>query len=327
MNKTSYDTTNVSQNSSVSTNSLLFISEFVTRCVVIPYIIFGSIGNILNIFLFTCPALFRTSSSLYLLSASIANLFVIIFVLPMRLAADGFDQDITSFSLLSCRLVSYIYYVCLALPSFFTVLACADRWAASCVQVNKRRFATARIAKRCIPLAIILCCILYSHIFVTFNRSPQPPPPYCSVNDSYAVFGLTFQLIIYSLIPPFLMALFSICIILNVLGKRNRVMPAIHAINTSTNRIIVRRNRRRLSQMQVMLVVQAIAEFFLTLPFSIINLISIVVNDDEYFLSIYSFCRLFIFLNYVSSFYVYTLSSQLYRDELKHLVERLFNRH
>jgi hypothetical protein len=123
------------------------------------------------------------------------------------------------------------------------------------------------------------------------------------------------------------MALFSICIILNVLGKRNRVMPAIHAINTSTNRGIVRRNRRQLSQMQVMLVVQAIAEFFLTLPFSIINLISIVVNDDEYFLSIYSFCRLFIFLNYVSSFYVYTLSSQLYRDELKHLVERLFNRH
>ncbi len=103
------------------------------------------------------------------------------------------------------------------------------------------------------------------------------------------------------------MALFSISIISNVLGKRDRVMPVIHAIKTSTNGSVIRRNRRRFSQMRVMLICQAKTECLLTLPFSIVNLTSIVVVNDKYFLAIYSFCRLFIFLNYVSSFHMFIL--------------------
>jgi len=325
MNEILYNAINVTMNPFVSTNSLSLMSEIINRSVLFIYIIFGLIGNIFNVFLFTCPALFRTSSSLYLLSASIANLFVIIFVIPIRLAADGFDRDITSYSLLSCRFLSYIYYICLALPSFFTVLACADRWAASCVQVNRRRFASAHTAKRFIPLTIILCCLLYSYIFVIFNHDPNPPPPYCSVDHRYAVFGLSFYLIIYSLIPPFLMALFSICIIFNVIQKQHRIMPAIHTVHTLVNGGVIHQHHSGLSQMQVMLVCQAITECLLTLPFSVINLISIVVDNNAYFLAIYSYFRLFIFINYVSSFYVYTLSSKLYRDEFKKLVQRIFN--
>jgi hypothetical protein len=63
------------------------------------------------------------------------------------------------------------------------------------------------------------------------------------------------------------MALFSICIISNLFGKRDRVMPVIHGIKTSTNGGIIRRNRRRPSQMQVMLVCQAKTEYLLPLPF------------------------------------------------------------
>jgi hypothetical protein len=317
---------NITVNPIVSTDSLSLTSQIIIRSVLFIYIILGLIGNILNIFLFTSPALSRTSSSLYLLSTSITDLFVTIFVIPFYLATDGFNQDITYNSLLACKLVSYINYVGLGLPPFFTVLACADRWAASCVQVNRRRFASARTAKRLIPLSIILCCLLYSYILVLYTHDPNPPPPYCSVNSSYAVFALSFNLIIYSLVPPFLMALFSIGIILNVIRKQNRIMPAVQVLNTSINTGPIQRNRRRLNQMQIMLVCQAIAECILTLPFSVINLISILVDNNEYFLSIYSFIRLFIFINYVSSFYLYILSSKLYRDELKKLVQRIYNR-
>ncbi len=325
MNRTLHNTNDFTINPAMPTTSLFSISEVIHCSVLIFFIILGLIGNILNVFLFTSTVLFRTSSSLYLLSASIANLFVISFVLPLRLAADGFNHDITSYSSLSCRLVSYISHVLLALPPFFTVLACADRWAASCIQVNRRRFASIHTARRLIPLVIILCCLLYSYVLATFIRDPTPPPPYCSVDEKYAIFGLSFYLITYSLVPPSLMAFFSILIISNVLRKRDRVMPALQVISIATSAGIIRRRRRRLSQMQVMLVCQAITECLLTLPFSIINLASIVTENDEYFLLIYSFIRLFIFINYVSSFYIYTLSSKLYREELKKLVRRIWN--
>lgn len=326
MNTTLYTIVNDTIKPDIVNSLFSHTAQIITCLILFIYIILGLIGNIFNICLFITPALFRTSCSLYLLSTSIGNLIVTIFVLPIRILADGFDQDLTNYSLFACKLVSYIYYICLALPPYFTVLACIDRWAASSIQVNRRGYANIRIVKRCIPACIILPFIFYSFIFFTFSRDPKPPPPYCSIDDSYAVFGLAYYLLIYSIIPPFLMGLFSFGIISNVLRRRAIITPANQLGNMSISGTINRPHRRRLTQMQIMLVCQAIIECILTLPFSIINLVSIVVVNDEYFLTIYSFIRLFIFFNYISSFYVYTLSSKLYRNELKKLIIRIFNR-
>jgi len=326
MNTTLYNTSNGGNTTVVSTDSLLFTSQVINCFVLLIYFIFGLSGNIFNICLFTRPVLLQTSSSVYLLCTAIANLFVIIFVIPFRLFADGFNLDLTYYSLLSCRLVSYIYFVCLALPPFFTVLACADRWAASSIEVNRRRFASTHMAKRLIPLTIIVGCLLYSYVLVTFSLDPNPPPPFCSVGVTYATFGLIFNLIIYCIIPPSLMAIFSVSIILNVLRKRDRVMPAMHVVNAPANGRVIRRDRRRLSQMQVMLVCESIIECSFTLPFGLINLVSRMVDNDEYFLTIYGYVRLLIFFNYVSSFYIYTLSSKLYRNEFKKLWKKIIHR-
>ena len=122
------------------------------------------------------------------------------------------------------------------------------------------------------------------------------------------------------------MTIFSVCIIFNVLRKGDRVMPAAQVVNASATGRVIRRDRRRLSQMQVMLVCQSIVECLFTLPFSVINLVSIVVVNDEHFLAVYSYVRLLIFFNYVSSFYVYTLSSKLYRDECKKVLKKIVHR-
>lgn len=310
-------------------HSLATTSHIIHGFVLIICIIFGFIGNLLNIFIFVFTALSRSSSSLYLLSASITNFLVTVFVLPIRLAADVFDRDITDSSLFLCRLISYLYYNCLALPPMFTLFACADRWAASCVQANRRRFASAYVAKRVILFLIILSCSLYSYIFVTFTAEPIPPPPYCSIDDAYAIFGLTFQLIIYSLIPPFLTTLFSLGIIYNILGKRKQIVPTIERINNPvTDRTSIRRrNNRGLNQLQVMLVCQSIGECVFTLPFSIVNFVSLFDKNDEHFLAIFSYIRLLIFINYIAPFYIYICSSKLYRDESKKIIHRIYHRH
>ena len=311
----------------ISLETLSITSQIIHAIVLMIYIFFGFIGNGFNLFILTSAALSRTSSSWYLFFASIDNLLITIIFLPIRLAADAFNQDITDDSLVVCRIISYLYYICLALSPLFTLFACIDRWAASCVEVNRRRFASSYVAKRLIPLIIILCCLLYSYIFVTFTTRPVPPPPFCSVDNSYAIFGLTFQLIIYSLIPPILTALFSLGIIYNATIKRNRIVVAVQGMNVSPVDGTVRRGHRGLNQMQVMLVCQSIAECIFTLPFSIINLISLFVNIDEYFLSIYSYIRLFIYINYIIPFYIYVCSSKLYRDEWKKIIHQIYHRH
>jgi hypothetical protein len=55
------------------------------------------------------------------------------------------------------------------------------------------------------------------------------------------------------------MALFSISIIFNVIRKRSRIMPAVLALQTSSNGGMTRQDRRQVSQMQMMLICQAIS--------------------------------------------------------------------
>lgn len=285
----------------------------VHRVVLITYLILGFSGNIFNIFLFTRPKLIRISSSIYLLSASIGNLLVVILVIPIRLSADGFQYDPTDFSTFTCRFLSYIHHVVLALPAWFHVLACADRWAVSSRSAKLRNFANVSLAKRLVVSTIVLCSIVYLYVISTFVREAKPPPPLCSVEKKLAVFILTIYLIIFTILPPAMMILFSLLIIRNVVRKENR--------NSSVRRVVPNRDRSffGLSPMQLMLICQALVECICTLPFIIINFVSIIVVNNQHFINVYSLVRLLMFFNYVSSFYVYTLTSKFYRTQLKQL--------
>ena len=314
-------TLNFTQSIYSSTSTNLWIN----RSVLVVYFVFGFVGNLLNIILFTRPILLRSSTSIYLLSASIGNMFVIVLVLPLRFLADGFHLDPTDFSTVSCRLISYIYHICLALPPLFNVLACADRWAASSLQATRRQFANVQRAKRLVPWTIFFSSLIYSYILFTFIREATPPPPFCSVDKKHALFVLSFYLIIYTILPPASMIFFSISIILNVYRKDNR-RNTTQRVAFNQNGLIQDRRHRGLSPMQLMLVCQAVIECFFTLPFIVINFVSMMVDNDQEFLNLYAFIRLLIFFNYVSSFYVYTLSSNLYRTQLRQLFLSFYQR-
>lgn len=309
-------------------SSFVVLSSTIHKIVLSFYIIFGLIGNIFNILLFQSAALRQTSTSFYLLSESISNLIVVCLTLPIRLLSDGFGLNVTDYSLLSCQLISYIYFTCLALPPIFTTLACVDRWAASCVEVNRRRFANKSMAKRMIPLAIIFCGLIYAPIFVTFDMSTDPPPPFCSISLKYAFCGLIYYLLTYSIIPPGFMIGFTIGVILHIRRKRTGIVHVAPPVgqSISNDSHSTRGNRRRLSPMQFMLICQAFSECLLTLPFSLTNILSLFVDYDQHFLMIYSYTRLLLFISYVSSFYIFTLSSKLYREEFKKFIRRLWHR-
>jgi hypothetical protein len=86
--------------------SLTDISSKVSLCFTPVMIVFGTVGNILSIIIFTRPTL-RRSCSVYFLAGSVNGLIILLFGAMTRWLSDGFTGlDLTHTSLGYCRVAS-----------------------------------------------------------------------------------------------------------------------------------------------------------------------------------------------------------------------------
>jgi hypothetical protein len=290
------------------------ISLQATRIVLISFIILGTIGNILNLLIFTRPTLLRSSCTLYLIATSINNLLVIYTSLLTRLLASGFSIDMTKISSFMCKLRYYPCYVCLALTPYFYILACFDRYCSSSTSATRRSWCDKKVAKRLIIGAVILACILYLHMAIFFERRQVGSGFYCYARPGiYNTFYRIFYLVVYCILPPFCMSLLSILTLKNIRQQARRTRPALAIENQSLRRID--------QQMVRMLFSQVLIELLGVLPHATLNLTGLFVNTST---TIYTFFSqitvLPLFVSYAISFYVYTLSSRVYRQELMKII-------
>ncbi len=283
-----------------------------TRIVLTSFIILGTIGNVLNLLIYTRPTLLRTSCTLYLIADSINNILVVYTSLLIRLLSSGFSYDITLISNLICKLRYYPGYVLLALSPYFFTLACFDRYCSSSRSATRRSWCNKKVAKRLIIGAIILALVLYSHMAIFFQLNPSGTG--CSAQPgAYNTFYRIFYLMIYCMLPFVCMGLFSILTLKNIRQQARRIRPALVTENDSLRRID--------RQMVRMLFSQVLTQLLCILPFSILNLASLFINTTT---TIYNFFSqiliLPVYVSYTTSFYVFTLSSRVYRQELMKII-------
>jgi hypothetical protein len=295
-------------------NMLLDLSMYLTRVVLTLFIIFGTIGNALNIFIFTRPALLRASCTLYLLAGSIDNILVIYTSLLTRLLANGFSTDITITSNVMCKTRYYFGYVFLALSPYFFILACFDRYCSSSSSSARRAWCNKKLAKRLIIGAIILACILYSHMAIFFELKTSEAQVICYTQPGiYDTFYRIFYLVVYCILPSVFMGLLCVKALFNVRIQAHRIKPMLATGNETLRRI----DRRVIR----VLFVQILTQVLCILPFAIINLLALFIDTTTV---LYIFLnRLFVlplFVSYATSFYFFTLSSRVYRQELLKLV-------
>lgn len=290
---------------------LVDIATQLSKVILFLLIVIGTVGNILNLFLFTRPVLLKSSCTLYLIAASIDNLLVIFTSLLTRLLATGFSIDIASFSNVICRLRYYLSYVFFALSPYFFILACFDRYCLSSGSASRRSWSNHKIAKRCIIGAIVLACLLYSHMAFFFELQPVGDGFFCySRPGIYDLFYRIFYLVVYCLLPSFAMAVLCILTLMNIRRQSRTIRSTLVNGNISLHR----RLNRQLIQM---LFSQVLTQLLCTLPFAIINLLELVTNTDgDLFAFFYQLCIIPLFVSYSTSFYVFTMSSRLYRQEL-----------
>jgi hypothetical protein len=293
---------------------LLDIALQATRIVLISFIILGTIGNVLNLLIFTRRTLLQSSCTLYLIAASIDNILVIYTSLLTRLLAGGFSDDVTTISNFMCKLRYYAGYVFFAVSPYFCVLACFDRYCSSSTSVTRRSWCNKKIAKRLIIAAIILACILYLHMAIFFQLNISGTSVSCYTQPgAYSLFYRLFYLVIYCLLPSVSMGVLCILTLNNILQHARRIRPALATGNDSLRRID--------HQMIRMLFLQVFTQLLCVLPFAILNLVALFIDTTTIIYTFFS--QIFIlplFVSYTTSFYVFTLSSRIYRKELMQII-------
>ena len=289
---------------------LLDIAVEATKVVLTSFILLGTIGNVLNLIIFTRPILLRSSCTLYLIAASIDNILVIYTSLLTRLMAGGFAYDVTIISNVICKLRYYVGYIFFAVSPYFMILACFDRYCSSSASTARRSWSNKKVAKRLIIGAIILASVLYLHMGIFFEITTIGSSKSCYTRPGiYNTFYRLFYLIVYCLLPSIFMIVLCILTLINMRRQARQVRPMLANTNET---------HRRLDKHLIrILFSQVLTQLICILPFAIISLVALFINTST---TIYNFFeQMFIlplFVSYATSFYIFTLSSRVYRKEL-----------
>ncbi|CAF1354921.1 unnamed protein product [Adineta ricciae] len=289
----------------------------------IPLLVFGCVGNVLNLLIFIRSQLKKNPCSTYFFYSSIANLNVIFLGLLSRILSDGFGIDPSSYNLGYCRFRYFILHSSMVLSSWFTILASVDRYCVSSKSARRRQLSSLKTSRFLVCSTTVIVLILYSHVWGLFTIEQLKTGPSCYAEAGfYRVFYDFFYFATFSFTPPVMMTIVGLGTFYNVHQSHTRVNP------TDTNARKVDQLKKRDRQLIKMLLVQVTFTISLTLPLAIQKLYSTFTQNfvkSTYQQAVETLVtqvvRLLAFTNNSISFYLFTLSGSLYRREFFQLLD------
>ncbi|CAF4046129.1 unnamed protein product [Adineta steineri] len=287
---------------------------------------FGTVGHILSIYVFTRRSLYSNPCAKYFLASAVVGLIVVYTFVPLRLLQVVYKIDAFASSDAMCRILSWLSNWIKALPSWFIVLACADRFVCSSSSATTRAWSSIRVVTRATLLTILVVGLADVHI-AFYNRLSTASS--CAiVPGTYTTFYGIFNLFIFGLGPPVCMFTFGLLAIRNVRQSVRRIIP--NHTPTGTQNQVQHRQKATDRQLMQMMIVQSMFFILTGTPnsfyFFCSSAVSNVVLDALQTVRLSLIASVTTFLTNggaCMSFYVFTLSSQLFRRELI----RLFNYH
>ncbi|CAF1105540.1 unnamed protein product [Adineta steineri] len=288
--------------------------------------ILGTIGLLFNLLVFTRRPLRHEPCSLYLFSSTCFNLFVIIVIIPVRIASEGFNIDLGNYNLIICKIEFFTFYVIRTIPCWLIVLACFDRYLHSSPRAYIRQISSYKTAKISIGITSIVIIILHIHMPIYYEISNSVDQfgnitPGCYGRKGiYRTFIAFWSTALYSLCPSFLMLVFGLLTFNNIRQTR-QVLPRIPQTNQIT--------RRRDIQLGRMLAAQVLVIIIATLPISIYRLyasFTLSLTKDTFRLAVenlaYKTANALTYFAHSTSFYLYTLTGTVFRREFFKIIRK-----
>ncbi|UJR35002.1 hypothetical protein I4U23_027778 [Adineta vaga] len=294
------------------------VSRLLNTYLIPLIVLFGVIGNILSILIFTRPSL-RRSCSIYFLVGSINGLIILLFGGITRWLSDGFlGINPTTNSLVYCRFRSYFVYVIYNIAPYLTACITIDRYCSSCSNANIRRFSSRiSLAYLIVSLIILITSIAYIHMvfrFTIVNSVCRPEPGFYAEFFPFFTTGYYFFAIILILI-------FGLGTSYNIRSQRRRIQPIT---------MLEKRTLRGDTQLLLLLLVHVICYISLALPYHISLVFGTIyptLTVNITFRFVQNITVITLNLSQAINFYVFTLTASLYRKELVKLLQRMKTKH
>ncbi|CAF0741754.1 unnamed protein product [Adineta steineri] len=310
----------------VKYNTILFVEVW-------SFVIFflGTVGHILSIYVFTRRSLRSNACSQYFLASAVAGLGVVYINIPLRFLQSVFNIDVFASSDVMCRILNWLLNWIKATPLWIVVLACADRFLSSSSSATTRGWSSTRVVIPATSVMIFLVGLSYIHLLI-YSRGIAGPV--CIIlPGTYRVFNNIFNLIVFVMGPSSSMLIFGLLTIRNIRQTVKRVLPnniPIQAQPQSQN--ILQQGQKATDRQLIQMMLMQCTFFILTSSPNVVYFFySTAISDGV--VSALQAARLNMFMsmaNYVAltgpcmSFYIFTLSSQLFRRELILLFRHLW---
>ncbi|UJR11339.1 hypothetical protein I4U23_015520 [Adineta vaga] len=339
-----------------SSINFAFINQSINRYATIPLLFLGTIGNILNIFVFTRKIFRKNICVIYFLASTISDSFSIGIGLLTRFLY-GYSIDPAQFSSIFCKLRFFITYLSAFTGAWFVSLACIERYFCSSTNVRQRERVTTKRAYLSIIFVVILGIIAFSEQFycIDINQQLLGAPQSCyqlKQNIACQIADSLIQFLLEIISPAVVMIVFGFLLLRNIREKRRRI-HAIHVTNSpilmeslatanfpiqeqqqsidikpisNTQSQPVKTNRtaqKHNAQLITILLIQVVIFIISAFPVSIYKFYSVAtIYDTRTSLrqsienTIFNASVICFFLNNTIKFYIYTLCGAIFRKEL-----------
>ncbi len=264
--------------------SLLYISQQLTIYCGLFLLVIGVIGNGMNVWVFSSVRAYRTTPcTFYFLIASIDNMAYIIINLSSRIVASGYGIDLTSTSVIWCKIREFCVTTLVLISLSCSCLATIVHFFATSRSAYLRRFNNIQWAHRIVFSMIIVWCLHGIPIFLFYDISPVTKT--CvNTNSAYMIYTPIYVLGLVCSIPVLIMVVFGYLTYRNI--RLTRVLAEQQ----------VDRQLARMTLIQVVFVVICLVPYGIDTAYSLIT--SGVSKDANRLLNESFAITIFILLSY-----------------------------
>jgi len=315
---------------SINSTAVLTLNNFafqLNRYMSIFIILFGSIGNILNLFIFRRPKHRTNPCAIYFFYASVAGLIALYSGLISRIFA-GFSLDLSATTEGLCQFRAFTVWVSTTASSWYLTYATVDRYCISCRDVNRRNFSNLRFTHRLMIITVVSASLIFAETFYCYVPNLKNTPLTCYGRSlPCRLYAEIASALLFVFIPSTIMFTFGIATVRNVRKLLSSITPT--AITQRTAKTI-RKTDRQLIQM---LIVQIILSTIFNIPLAVHRLYltgTLYVVKSPLRTAIENLCfqafYLFSFMTFGMPFYIYTLTGTVFKNEFISLLQLVYRK-
>jgi hypothetical protein len=315
---------------SINSPAVLTLNIFsfqMNRYMSIIIILFGSIGNILNLFIFSRPKHRTNPCAIYFFYASIAGLIALYSGLISRVFA-GFSLDESATTQGLCPLRAFIVWVSTTASSWFLTYATVDRYCISCRDANRRNLSNLRFTHRLMIITLVGGSLVFGETFYCYVPNLRNSPLTCyGRNMICRLYNEIASALFFVFIPSTIMLIFGYATVRNVRKLLSSIAPAIVTQGTAKT---MKKTDRQLIQM---LIIQIILSIIFNIPLAVHRLYltsTLNVVKSPLRTAIENLCfqafYLFSFMTFGMPFYIYTLTGTVFKSECMSLFALIYRK-